>query len=229
MKKMKQVIALSLALILALALIGCGQKAEEKAPVSPTPEPAAETAAPAESESPAAATPELARFPKLALLWNAAEDDADQAALRQTITAELAAADCQFDEFFAGNNQTTQLDQLTAAAGGDYDALVVDIVDAGVTDTTWALLAVAGEKPLIFFDRPMEAVGDEGIVLGMNENIMLLYSATETDGSTMAKALCVAVTALFEEYSVVDAAAQVVIKVPGCSMADGFTNKILIG
>jgi len=228
MKHMKALFALLLALSLILALAGCGKQAGP-APAPAETEAPAETAAPAETEAPVAQSAEPESGKTLALFWNAAEADADQAALRQALLDELAAAGLAADEFFAANDQKTQLDQLTAAAAGDYVALAIDVVDAGVTDSTWALLAVAGEKPVIFFDRPMESEGEEGVVLGMNETIMLLTSAAEPDDAAMAKAVCTAAAALSEDLDPLSAAAQVVIRLPGCTMADGFNNKILVG
>lgn len=119
--------------------------------------------------------------------------DAYITSVRTALDAELNAAGVVYQNFDANGSQDTQNACIDAALGDDYKILVVNMVNSGSSDTAKEIIEKAdGEGArIIFFDRAIEEKGNEGAVLGANDNICFIGSelSQEQNAESMAKAI----------------------------------------
>ena len=96
--------------------------------------------------------------------------------VRTALDAELTGlgleAEKGFMNYDANGSQTTQMEQIDTAIQMGATCLVVNVVEAGSEDVAKQILdkAAAYEIPVVFFNRSIEAEGNEGTVLGAYEN-----------------------------------------------------------
>ena len=143
---MKKILAMLLAVVMVFALAACG---EEKAPAE-TPADTAETPAEAPAE-------EAASDVKATVFWYE-ESDVYLSTVRDALNKELDAAGIKYDNQFAASNQSKQIDQIKTAIAGGTNLLVVNVVTSGSPDTAEDILEIAGDIPVVFFNR---AIGTE--------------------------------------------------------------------
>ena len=177
---MKKILELLLALCMVFALAACGQAA---AP-APAAAPAAEEAAPAAEEAAPAA--EETAAPKVAVFWYVFSD-AYLSTVRDALDADLNAAGIEFQNFDGNNNQGTQLEQVQTAVTNGFNVLVVNLVTSASADAAQQILAAAGDLPVIFFNRAVEGDGEEGAVLGGNDNICFIGTDAPEAGHMQGK------------------------------------------
>ena len=93
--------------------------------------------------------------------------------LRADLTEGLVKAGIAYSEYDAESDQSKQNTQIENAIDRGADLLIVNIVNSGSSDTSDAICLKADRKniPVIFFNRAIEADGDEGVVLNFYENI----------------------------------------------------------
>ena len=93
--------------------------------------------------------------------------------LRADLTEGLVRAGIAYSEYDAESDQSKQNTQIENAIDRGADLLIVNIVNSGSSDTSDAICLKADRKniPVIFFNRAIEADGDEGVVLNFYENI----------------------------------------------------------
>lgn len=127
---MKKILAMVLALVMVCGLVACGGNGGEGDKGGET---------------------------KVSVFWY---DEADPylSTVREALNKELDAAGVKYDNQFAAGNQAKQIDQIKTAVAGGSDVLIVNQVTSGSPDTAEDILAVAGDKPVIFFNR---AIGGE--------------------------------------------------------------------
>ena len=126
---MKKIIAMILALVMVCGLVACGNSS---APAS-------------EGKT------------KVSVFWYD-ESDVYLSTVRNALHKELDAAGVKYDDQFASGNQSKQIDQIKTAVAGGSNLLVVNQVTSGSPDTAEDILAIAGDIPVIFFNR---AIGSE--------------------------------------------------------------------
>lgn len=100
-------------------------------------------------------------------------DDPYIASVRDALSADLASAAITYHEYDAGNDQSTQDAQVDQALLDGASVLVVNIVTSGnaeIADTI-CRKASAVDVPVVFFNRPVEGVGDEGAILGYYDTV----------------------------------------------------------
>ena len=190
---MKKLIALLLALVMVLALVACGAKTEEPAAEEPAAEePAAETPA----EEPAAETP--AEEP-------AAEESAGDvselnvgvfyysfadtyiSSVRTALDAQWDTLGIAYQDYDGNGNQTTQNEQIQTALTTGCNLLVVNLVTSGSSDAAKTIIEMAGETPVVFFNRAVEEDGSEGSVLNAYENISFVGTDAPEAGHLQGK------------------------------------------
>ena len=125
---MKKIIAMILALVMVCGLVACG------------------SSEPAEGGK-----------AKVSVFWYD-ESDVYLSTVRDALNKELDAAGVKYDNQFAAGNQSKQIDQIKTAVAGGSTMLVVNQVTSGSPDTAEDILAIAGDIPVIFFNR---AIGSE--------------------------------------------------------------------
>ena len=142
---MKKIIAMLLALVMVLAMAACAPSNQ------------GETTNGTESTDGTQGSQGGSDL-KVSVFWYD-ESDAYLSTVRSALNAELDKLGVQHDDQFAGNNQSTQTDQIRTAVTGGSNLLVVNVVTSGSPDVAEEILKIAGDIPVIFFNR---AIGTEG-------------------------------------------------------------------
>ena len=126
---MKKIIAMLLVAALALGIVACGGSGK------------------------------AASGTKVSVFWYD-ESDVYLSSVRNALNKELDALEgVTYDNQFAANDQSKQLDQIKTAVAGGAKLLVVNQVTSGAADTAEDILKAAGNIPVIFFNR---AIGTDG-------------------------------------------------------------------
>lgn len=94
--------------------------------------------------------------------------DAYITSVRTALDEALKGAGMDVQNFDANSNQTTQNEQIDTAISKGTDLLIVNIVTSGSADVSQAVVDKAQNAgiPVVFFNRAVEADEDEGKVLG---------------------------------------------------------------
>lgn len=106
---------------------------------------------------------------KVSVFWYD-EGDVFLGSVRDALNTELKNLGIAYDNLYATNNQSTQLDQIKTAIAGGTDLLVVNQVTSGAADTAEDILEAAGDIPVLFFNRPIGTDGSELPVLQNHAN-----------------------------------------------------------
>ena len=113
---------------------------------------------------------------KASVFWYE-ESDVYLSTVRTALNKELDAAGIKYDNQFAGNDQAKQIDQIKTAIAGGTNLLIVNIVTSGAPDTAQDIIDVAGDIPVIFFNR---AIGTDGSdVKVLNDNKTACFIGTD--------------------------------------------------
>ena len=104
---------------------------------------------------------------KASVFWY---DEADVylSSVRTALNKELETAGIKYDNQYAGNNQSTQLDQIRTAVANGSNLLIVNIVTSGAPDTAQDIIDIAGDIPVIFFNRAIGTDGSDDALLKKN-------------------------------------------------------------
>ena len=94
--------------------------------------------------------------------------------VRSALDAALEAKGITYNDFDGNNSQATQNEQIQTAITNGCNLLIVNMVTSGSSDTAKAIMDLAGDVPVIFFNRAVEEDGAEGTVLGAYENICFI-------------------------------------------------------
>ena len=123
--------------------------------------------------------------------------------LRTDLTEDLVKAGIAYTEYDAESDQSKQNTQIENAIDRGADLLIVNIVNSGSSDTSDAICLRADRMniPVIFFNRAIEADGDEGVVLDFYEKIAFVGTDPAEAGHMQGKEIGEYLTA---NYSKVD-------------------------
>ena len=152
---MKKALALLLALVMVVAMAACGSKT-----TTPSTN-AATTPAPAGNETEAQV--EASELKVGVFYYTFA--DTYISSVRTALDAQLDSLGVTYNNFDGNNNQTTQNEQIQTAVTDGYNLLVVNMVTSGSPDVANEIISLANGTPVIFFNRAIEADGEEGTVL----------------------------------------------------------------
>ena len=100
-------------------------------------------------------------------------DDVYISSVRNALTADLAASQIAYQEYDADHDQITQNSQVDKAIKNGADVLVVNIVNSGSAERTDVICQKAEQAgiPVVFFNRPIEEEGYEGVILDYYDDI----------------------------------------------------------
>ena len=190
---MKKLIALLLALVMVLALVACGAKteepaAEEPAAEEPAAEPPAEDPAPeAPAEEPAAeeSAGDVSELNVGVFYYSFA--DTYISSVRTALDAQWDTLGIAYQDYDGNGNQTTQNEQIQTALTTGCNLLVVNLVTSGSSDAAKTIIEMAGETPVVFFNRAVEEDGSEGSVLNAYENISFVGTDAPEAGHLQGK------------------------------------------
>ena len=195
---MKKLLALLLVAVMVFALAACGQSnppAATQAPASADNAPASGGDAPSGGDSAPAAN-----ALKVGVFWYTFADTY-LSSVRTALDAALNAKGITFQNYDGNASQATQNEQIQTALTDGYNLLVVNAVTAGSTDVANEIINMAGSVPVVFFNRAIEADGEEGAVLGGNDNICFIGTDAPEAGHLQGKMIG---EYLLENYDTVD-------------------------
>ena len=100
-------------------------------------------------------------------------DDVYISSVRNALTADLSASQIAYQEYDADHDQITQNSQVDKAIKNGADVLVVNIVNSGSAERTDVICQKAEQAgiPVVFFNRPIEEEGYEGVILDYYDDI----------------------------------------------------------
>ena len=184
---MKKIIALLLALTMVCALAACAKQTTETPATETTTTP--ETTTTEENttteETPAAETTEAADLKVGVFYYTFA--DTYISSVRTALDAQLDSLGVAYQNFDGNNNQTTQNEQIQTALTDGYNLLIVNMVTSGSPDVANEIISMANGTPVIFFNRAIEADGNEGTVLNANATISFIGTDAPEAGHLQGK------------------------------------------
>ena len=184
---MKKIIALLLALTMVFALAACAKQTTETPATATTTTP--ETTTTEENttteETPAAETTEAADLKVGVFYYTFA--DTYISSVRTALDAQLDSLGVAYQNFDGNNNQTTQNEQIQTALTDGYNLLIVNMVTSGSPDVANEIISMANGTPVIFFNRAIEADGNEGTVLNANATISFIGTDAPEAGHLQGK------------------------------------------
>ena len=184
---MKKIIALLLALTMVFALAACAKQTTETPATETTTTP--ETTTTEENttteETPAAETTEAADLKVGVFYYTFA--DTYISSVRTALDAQLDSLGVAYQNFDGNNNQTTQNEQIQTALTDGYNLLIVNMVTSSSPDVANEIISMANGTPVIFFNRAIEADGNEGTVLNANATISFIGTDAPEAGHLQGK------------------------------------------
>ena len=183
---MKKILALLLALVMVVAMVACASKTTETPSTddtqTTTPADTTETTETTDTTDTSAEASEL----KVGVFYYTFADTYI-ASVRTALDAELDKLGVSYNNFDGNNNQTTQNEQIQTAVTDGYNLLVVNMVTSGSPDVANEIISLANGTPVIFFNRAIEADGEEGTVLNANTNICFIGTDAPEAGHLQGK------------------------------------------
>ena len=191
---MKKILALMLALVMVVAMVACASKdtTADKTPADTTPAdttPADTTTEDTTTEdtTPADTSADTEASELKVGVFYYTFSDTYIASVRTALDAELDSLGVTYNNFDGNNNQTTQNEQIQTAVTDGYNLLVVNMVTSGSPDVANEIISLANGTPVIFFNRAIEADGEEGTVLNANSNICFIGTDAPEAGHLQGK------------------------------------------
>lgn len=182
--KKKKILALGLAAAMTLALAACGGGTEEsKTPETQGPDPVVDT------------TPVASGDLNVGVFYYT-YDDAYISSVRSAMDSALDAKGIKYTNYNCNNEQGTQNTSIQTAITNGANLLVVNLVTSGSAEAAQAVLDMAGDIPVIFFNR---AVDDE--FLGSNSGICFIGTDAPEAGHLQGKMVG---DYLLENYDAID-------------------------
>ena len=185
---MKKILALVLALVMLVAMVACASKdtTADKTPADTTPADTTPADTTTEDTTPADTSDMEASELKVGVFYYTFSDTYI-ASVRTALDAELTNLGVTYNNFDGNNNQTTQNEQIQTAVTDGYNLLVVNMVTSGSPDVANEIISLANGTPVIFFNRAIEADGEEGTVLNANANICFIGTDAPEAGHLQGK------------------------------------------
>ena len=174
-------LAMALVPIVCLALIACTRTAERDSPTS--------TGSPTKDFT--------------ASIFYYDYDDVYIGSVRNALTSDLASRRITYQEYDAAHDQITQNSQIDKAIGDGASVLIVNIVKSGSAERADVICqkATSAHIPLVFFNRPIEETGYEGVILDYYDNVAFVGTDSAEAGHLQGKMIG---EYLIEHYDEVD-------------------------
>ena len=126
------------------------------------------------------------------------EADVYLGSVREALNKELEGAGLTYDNQYAGAVQATQTDQIRTAVAAGTKLLIVNVVTSGSPDTAKEILDIAGDIPVIFFNRAIGTDGSDVTVLEDNKNTCFIGTDAPEAGHMQGKMIGDYVVANFD-------------------------------
>ena len=186
---MKKILALVLALVMLVAMVACASKdtTDDTTPADTTPADTTPADTTTEDTTPADTSADTEASELKVGVFYYTFADTYIASVRTALDAELTNLGVSFNNFDGNNNQTTQNEQIQTAVTDGYNLLVVNMVTSCSPDVANEIISLANGTPVIFFNRAIEADGEEGTVLNANSNICFIGTDAPEAGHLQGK------------------------------------------
>ena len=181
---MKKLLALLLVLVMVVALVACGGNDNETEAPTDASQPASD-ATENNDNTDNSDTP-VGTDLKVAVFYYT-YSDTYISSVRTALDAQLDALGVTYQDFDSNGNQTTQNEAIQTAIADGYNLLIVNMVTSGSSDTAKGIMELAGDVPVIFFNRAIEADGEEGTVLNANDSICFIGTDAPEAGHLQGK------------------------------------------
>lgn len=173
--KKKKILALGLAAAMTLALAACGGGAEEsKTPETKDPDPVVDT------------TPVASSDLNVGVFYYN-YGDTYIASVRTALDAALSAKGINYTDYDGNNTQGTQNDQINTALTNGANLLIVNLVTSGAPDAAKAILDMAGDVPVIFFNRAVDSEDAPDVTLKSSDKICFIGTDAPEAGHLQGK------------------------------------------
>ena len=180
---MKKLLALLLVLVMVVALVACGGNGNETEAPTNDSQPASDaTEDTGNSDTPVGTDLKVAVF-------YYTYSDTYISSVRTALDAQLDALGVTYQDFDSNGNQTTQNEAIQTAIADGYNLLIVNMVTSGSSDTAKGIMELAGDVPVIFFNRAVDEDGVEASasVLNAYENIAFVGTDAPEAGHLQGK------------------------------------------
>ena len=186
---MKKILALLLALVMVVAMVACASKTTETPSTddtqTTTPADTTETTETTDTTENTDTSAEASELKVGVFYYTFA--DTYISSVRTALDAQLDSLGVAYQNFDGNNNQTTQNEQIQTALTDGYNLLIVNMVTSGSPDVANEIISMANGTPVIFFNRAIEADGNEGTVLNANATISFIGTDAPEAGHLQGK------------------------------------------
>ncbi len=138
---------------------------------------------------------------KVTVFWYE-ESDVYLSSVRTALNKELDGLGVEYDNQFAANDQSKQIDQIKTAIAGGSNLLVVNVVTSGAPDTAEDIIAAAGDIPVIFFNRAIGTDGSDETVLAANPTSCFIGTDAPEAGHMQGKMIGEYVVANYDDIDI---------------------------
>lgn len=188
---MKKLLALGLALVMVFALVACTNTEKKPDPTAANPDPTA--ANPDDSQN-------VASDLNVGVFYYT-YSDTYIASVRTALDAALDAKGIKYQDYDGNNQQGTQNDAIQTALANGTNLLIVNLVNSGSPDAAKAITDMAGDVPVIFFNRAVDSEDDPDATLKADDNICFIGTDAPEAGHLQGKMIG---DYLLEHYDEVD-------------------------
>lgn len=180
---MKKLLALLLVLVMVVALVACGGNGNETEAPTNNSQPASDA-----TEDTGNSDTSVGTDLKVAVFYYT-YSDTYISSVRTALDAQLDALGVTYQDFDSNGNQTTQNEAIQTAIADGYNLLIVNMVTSGSSDTAKGIMELAGDVPVIFFNRAVDEDGVEASasVLNAYENIAFVGTDAPEAGHLQGK------------------------------------------
>lgn len=133
-------------------------------------------------------------------------DDVYINSVRNALTADLASERIAYQEYDANHDQIAQNAQIDKAIANGASILIVNIVNSGSAERADVICqkAASAHIPLVFFNRPIEEEGYEGVILDYYDNIAFVGTDSAEAGHLQGKMIGEYLTEHYDEVDLND-------------------------
>ncbi len=123
------------------------------------------------------------------------------ASVRTALDAALDAKGIKYTDYDGNNTQGTQNDQVKTALSNGANLLIVNLVTSGAPDAAKAIIELAGDVPVIFFNRAVDTEDAPDVTLKSSDKICFIGTDAPEAGHLQGKMVG---DYLLEHYDEVD-------------------------
>ena len=109
------------------------------------------------------------------------------ASVRSALDSALESKGIKYQDYDAQNNQGTQNDAIQTALANGANLLIVNLVTSGSPDAAQEIMRMAGDVPVIFFNRAVDSEGDPDATLKSSDKICFIGTDAPEAGHLQGK------------------------------------------